>query len=122
MRKILAPILEMDADVLQERMERNMFEDFLKRKVDDDVARAVKELNLPGIRTTIESKRFYPHGNLASHVLGFVRGSMKAWKESNTIMKRPERGRKATLSMRPTLGRNCPTPFRRICLPLTGMI
>ncbi len=70
--QILAPILEMDADVLQERMERNMFEVFLKRKVDDDVARAVKELNLPGIRTTIESKRFYPHGNLASHVLGFV--------------------------------------------------
>lgn len=70
--RLLAPILEMNQDVLKERMERSMFEVFLKRKVDDDVAQAVKELRLPGIRTTIESKRFYPHRNLASHVLGFA--------------------------------------------------
>lgn len=69
---LLAPILNMDTGVLRERMERNMFEVFLKRKVDDDVAQAVKELRLAGIRTTIESKRFYPHRNLASHVLGFA--------------------------------------------------
>lgn len=69
---LLAPILDMDVEVLRERMERNLFEVYLKRKVDDDVAQAVKELRLPGIRTTIESKRFYPHGNLASHVLGFA--------------------------------------------------
>lgn len=69
---LLAPLLDMDVDVLRERMERNMFEVYLKRKVDDDVAQAVKELRLRGIRTTIESKRFYPHGNLASHVLGFA--------------------------------------------------
>lgn len=68
----LAPILDMKVDVLRERMQRTQFEVFLKRKVDDDVAAAVKALKLRGIRTTIESKRFYPGGNLASHVLGFV--------------------------------------------------
>lgn len=68
----LAPILEMKVDVLRERLERTQFEVFLKRKVDDDVAMAVKALKLRGIRTTIESKRFYPGGNLASHALGFV--------------------------------------------------
>lgn len=68
----LAPILDMDEEVLMERMQRSMFEVYLKRKVEDEVAQAVKELRLPGIRTTIESKRFYPWGNLASHVLGFA--------------------------------------------------
>jgi len=68
----LAPILDMKEEVLRERLQRNQFEVFLKRKVDDDVAAAVKALKLRGIRTTIESKRFYPGGNLASHVLGFV--------------------------------------------------
>jgi stage V sporulation protein D (sporulation-specific penicillin-binding protein) len=70
--RALAPILGIREDILEERMSRNIFEIFLKRKVDDDVAQRVKELRLPGIRTTIESKRFYPRGNLASHVLGFV--------------------------------------------------
>lgn len=70
--KILAPILNINEDVLADRMQRNMFEVFLKRKVDDDIAQQVKELALPGIRTTIESKRFYPRNNLASHILGFA--------------------------------------------------
>lgn len=68
----LAPILDMSVDVLTERMQRSMFQVYLKRKVEDEVAQAVKELQLSGIRTTIESKRFYPWGNLASHVLGFA--------------------------------------------------
>ena len=68
----LAPILGMSEELLLERMERKIFEVYLKRKVDDGVALAVKELGLPGIRTTIESKRFYPRGTLASHVLGFA--------------------------------------------------
>ena len=68
----LAPVLDSSVEYLQQRMEMSMFEVYLERKVDDDVARAVKELELPGIRTTIESKRFYPRNNLASHVLGFA--------------------------------------------------
>lgn len=70
--RLLAPILGISEEVLVERMERQLFEVYLSRKVDDDVAQAVKELRLPGIRTTIESKRYYPRGNLASHVLGFA--------------------------------------------------
>ena len=70
--RMLAPLLDMKADVLRDKMEKSQFEIFLKRKVDDDVALAVKALKLPGIRTKIETKRFYPGGNLASHVLGFV--------------------------------------------------
>ena len=68
----LAPVLEMEVQVLLEKMQKGQFEVFLKRKVPDEVALAVKALKLRGIRTKIETKRFYPGGNLASHVLGFV--------------------------------------------------
>lgn len=68
----LAPLLAMDPEDLKEKMGKKQFEVFLKRKVEDEVALAVKALKLPGIRTKLESKRFYPAGNLASHVLGFV--------------------------------------------------
>lgn len=45
---------------------------YLARKVDPAVAEKVRLLNLPGIYTAPESKRFYPAGSLAAHVVGFV--------------------------------------------------
>jgi stage V sporulation protein D (sporulation-specific penicillin-binding protein) len=70
--RVLSPILEMEIDVLMEKLQMTQFEVKLKRKVDEDIAMAVKALKLPGIRTIIENKRFYPGGNLACHMLGFV--------------------------------------------------
>ncbi len=45
---------------------------WIKRKVSDDVAARVEKLNCPGIKSLQETKRVYPEGSLASHVLGFV--------------------------------------------------
>ncbi|HEX8294457.1 MAG TPA: penicillin-binding transpeptidase domain-containing protein, partial [Pyrinomonadaceae bacterium] len=45
---------------------------WLARRVGDGQARAVKGLKLKGVYSTEEQRRRYPHGALASHVLGFV--------------------------------------------------
>jgi cell division protein FtsI (penicillin-binding protein 3) len=45
---------------------------WVARKVDPETARRVKELNLKGIYIQKEFKRFYPNGDLAAHVLGYV--------------------------------------------------
>jgi len=45
---------------------------WVARKVDADTASRVKELNLKGIYVQKEFKRFYPNGDLAAHVLGYV--------------------------------------------------
>lgn len=45
---------------------------WVARKVDAETANRVKELNLKGIYTTKEFKRFYPNADLAAHVLGYV--------------------------------------------------
>lgn len=45
---------------------------WIARRLDADVAAKVTALNLPGIHTQLEPKRFYPNGSLAAHVLGYV--------------------------------------------------
>ncbi len=45
---------------------------WVARKVDAETASRVRELNLKGIYFQKEFKRFYPNGDLAAHVLGYV--------------------------------------------------
>jgi cell division protein FtsI/penicillin-binding protein 2 len=45
---------------------------WIERKVEPDVSRRIRELNIKGLCLIPDSKRYYPHNSLASHVLGFV--------------------------------------------------
>ncbi|MGA7158869.1 MAG: penicillin-binding protein [Acidobacteriaceae bacterium] len=45
---------------------------WVARKVTPDIANRVRQLNLKGIYFYKEFKRFYPSGDLAAHVLGYV--------------------------------------------------
>src|SRR6476469_1256079 len=45
---------------------------WIARRIDSDQALALESLNLPGVHTRKEPKRFYPNGPLAANVLGFV--------------------------------------------------
>jgi len=42
------------------------------RKISAEKARQIQQLNLPGIEVAEDTKRYYPYGNLAAHVLGFT--------------------------------------------------
>jgi cell division protein FtsI (penicillin-binding protein 3) len=55
---------------LEGRSEREFV--YLKRGVDPDAARQVMALNIPGINLQREYRRYYPMGEVASHVLGFT--------------------------------------------------
>ncbi|MDO9573939.1 MAG: penicillin-binding transpeptidase domain-containing protein, partial [Candidatus Contubernalis sp.] len=70
--RALAPILEMTQERLVEIITQQSALVYVKRKVDEEIAREVRMLDLPGIDFAKESKRFYPNDSLASHVLGFV--------------------------------------------------
>src|SRR5688572_12676995 len=45
---------------------------WIARRLDVDHANKVVALNLPGIQTRLEPKRYYPNGPLAAHILGYV--------------------------------------------------
>ncbi|WP_353892815.1 penicillin-binding transpeptidase domain-containing protein [Proteinivorax hydrogeniformans] len=68
----LSNVLDLEDEAIYNRLNSDASEVYLKRRVDDKTAQKVKELEIKGIRTIPESKRFYPHERLASHVLGFM--------------------------------------------------
>lgn len=66
----LALVLEMDEQKLYERITRQSSFEWIKRQVNSDKTKQLRELDLPGIGFTEESQRHYPKGTLASHILG----------------------------------------------------
>ncbi|WP_093687471.1 stage V sporulation protein D [Sporolituus thermophilus] len=68
----LAAILALDANNLAAKLKKRQAFMWVKRKIDANTAKAVKMLNLPGIGLTQESQRYYPHDNVAAHILGFT--------------------------------------------------
>lgn len=66
----LALVLEMDEQKLYERITRQSSFEWIKRQVNAEKTKQLRELDLPGIGFTEESQRHYPKGTLASHILG----------------------------------------------------
>ena len=55
---------------MTDRQDRNFV--FMKRHVLPDTARQVRDLRIPGINIDKEYKRYYPIGEVASHLIGFT--------------------------------------------------
>ena len=73
----LSEILDVDYDFIYERTKKkNRRDETIKRNVEIDKANEVREFKIEygikGIYVTNETKRFYRHSNLASHVIGFT--------------------------------------------------
>ena len=70
--KQLTEILDMsEADILK-KITKNASAVYVQRKITEAQAKKIQKLDLEGIYFTEESKRFYPKGDLASHLLGFA--------------------------------------------------
>ena len=70
--RVLARVLKVDATEIENRMHASRAFAWVARKVDNDLSARVHQLNLKGIYFQKESKRFYPKGELAAQVLGYV--------------------------------------------------
>lgn len=66
----LARVLGMDEDTLYQRLTRVSSFEWIKRQIDPEKSKIIRNMDLPGIGLTEESRRYYPKGTLASHVLG----------------------------------------------------
>jgi hypothetical protein len=71
-RARLATLLDMTSAALEARLADNPNFVWLRRQVDENVAKAVKNLNVKGIHEVREYKRKYPEGEAAAHVVGFT--------------------------------------------------
>src|SRR5205085_1245245 len=70
--RALAPVLDLDADDLYAALTEDSPFSYLARTVEDDVATAVRALDLPGVFLQDEPERFLPSNTLAAPVLGEV--------------------------------------------------
>ncbi|MEX2355625.1 MAG: penicillin-binding transpeptidase domain-containing protein [Thermaerobacterales bacterium] len=68
----LSGILDTSYDEVYDRVTRPVAWWYVKRKISDEQAREVREARLPGIYLTQESRRIYPKGTLAAHLIGFA--------------------------------------------------
>lgn len=68
----LAPVLGAASTTLQSEMSRSGSFVYLARTVDDATAKKVSALNLAGVYSLSEPKRFYPAGQLALPLLGMA--------------------------------------------------
>ena len=72
----LAAILEMDRDAIYKLITKKASSVTIKRKIDRETEEKVRkwifEKKVMGIKIDEDAKRYYPDGNLASHIIGFT--------------------------------------------------
>ncbi|MGD2174322.1 MAG: penicillin-binding protein 2 [Candidatus Brocadiaceae bacterium] len=69
---LLADLFGLSADQLEGKLHKDCFFVWVKRQITDEQAEQVRRLRLPGVHMRRESKRLYPQGRLATHVVGFT--------------------------------------------------
>lgn len=70
--KELARLLEMPLTDVRRRLDSDKTFVWLKRQVDEPVAKAIADLGVKGIHQSRAYKRQYPEGEAAAHVVGFT--------------------------------------------------
>ena len=70
----LAQVLSIPQDVLTQRIAQRSDKEFvyLRRHINPDDAEAVVARGIPGVYSQREFRRFYPHGEVMAHVLGYT--------------------------------------------------
>ena len=95
-RAQLAKLLGMSVKELEGRLEDNQNFVWLRRQVDEDVAKAVLALNIKGVHQVPEYKRRYPEGEAAAHVVGFTNLEDKGQEGIELAFQRDLAGRDGT--------------------------
>jgi cell division protein FtsI (penicillin-binding protein 3) len=68
----LAQLLEMDEAELRKKLASSADTVYVKRQVELDVIEKVRKLDIDGLEMRPEYKRYYPQGEVATHVVGFT--------------------------------------------------
>lgn len=66
----IAELINMEEDVVLERLNKNVSTIKIKQWITRDEALALRQENIRGISVIDDNKRYYPYGNFASYVIG----------------------------------------------------
>lgn len=117
----ILPILGGDLPDLTSKLSKDAGFVYLARKAEPSLAEQIRALAIPGIDFAPESKRFYPAGSLASHVIGFVGVDNEGLDGLEKRHERLLRGRPGEVLMeRDPQGRPIPAGKSHLVPPMAG--
>ena len=117
----LAQALDLPAALVLARLQRDKGFVWIARRISPEQAARVRALRLPNIEFVKESKRFYPGGSLASHVIGVAgidNHGLEGMELVCDALLRGQEGYRA--SLRDGKGRFLPGQWERMVEPVNG--
>lgn len=72
--EVLSSELDLDAEEVRRKVEKVSSMERIQTNVDKETGDRIREYDLAGVKVDEDYKRYYPHGDLASRVLGFTGG------------------------------------------------
>lgn len=72
--RTLSEMLPMDEEKVREKVEKRSSREIIRSNVSKEMGDAIRACHLDGVKVDEDYKRWYPHGSLASKVLGFTGG------------------------------------------------
>lgn len=118
----LAEILGLDREKILQRITRLSSFEWVKRKISEQESSKMRALDLPGIYLTQESQRFYPKGNLASHILGIAGIDSQGLEGVEKVYDEELRGTPGHIIVEfDALGRELPEAQHRYLPPVDGL-
>lgn len=69
---LLSEVLGIDKKEILEKINKNVSYVAIAKKVEKEQADKIREKAFPGVNLDEDSKRYYPYGNFASHLIGFT--------------------------------------------------
>ena len=72
--KLIAGLLNANSEEIERKLTQRSGKEFvwLRRRLNPDVADKIRDLKVPGVNLQREYRRFYPAGEVTSHVIGFT--------------------------------------------------
>ena len=70
--RVLSEKLGIDESLIRKKVEKISSREVIKSNVEKEIGDEIRNLHLNGVKVDEDYKRYYPHGNLASKVLGFT--------------------------------------------------
>ncbi len=70
--RLLAQVLPIDEETILARLSSDRLFVWVQRRITPEQAARIRDLGIPGVELTQETRRFYPNRELASHLLGFA--------------------------------------------------
>ncbi|MBU0604123.1 MAG: penicillin-binding protein 2 [Gammaproteobacteria bacterium] len=118
--RALAELLEMDHREVARKIPDQRGRGYLKRQVPPEVAQRILALKLPGIRAEPEYRRYYPHGEVSAHVVGFTGADDKGLEGIELAMNRPLTGQTGSRRVITDARRNVVEDVETLQLPRDG--